>query len=194
MEKHADNKYDHLIWQEEGRRDVFKCRPFSVHESICRSPEGGDVGTFTVIDAEDCAVVVPVIETEHGKAFVMVRQWRHGSRELSLEFPGGVFEHGENGERAAGRELEEETAYAARKITKLGEMSPNPAIMSNHVHFFVAEDLYRLPSQRLDEDEYVEAEIIPVDEVVRGMGRAPYTHALMASALLFYLREHKGYR
>ena len=66
-------------------------------------------------------------------------------------------------------------------------MSPNPAIMSNRVHFYRAADLATLPSQRLDEDEFVDVEIIPVDEVRRGMGKPPFVHALTAAALALYL-------
>jgi 8-oxo-dGTP pyrophosphatase MutT (NUDIX family) len=178
--------HEHLAWTEEGRRDVFECRVFSIHESESRSPNKETTGVFTVLDAPDFAIVVPVLETERGKCFVMVRQWRHGAQEMSLEFPGGVCESGETGDAGALRELEEETAYTAGKITKLAKMNPNPAIMSNHQYIFLAEDLRPLPSQHLDEDEYVDVEIIPVDEVIKNMGKPPYIHALMAAALGLY--------
>jgi 8-oxo-dGTP pyrophosphatase MutT (NUDIX family) len=181
-------EYEHLIWREESRRNVFTCPVFAIRESTCRSPED-ELKPFTVMDAPDWAIVIPLIETAGGKAFVMVRQWRHGTRELSLEFPGGVFEPGENGLKAAARELREETAYNPGKIEKLGEMGPNPAIMSNRVHFFLAEDLSPLENQNLDEDEYVDVEIVPQAEVFRNMGRPPYVHALMASALALYWQK-----
>ncbi|GHV43779.1 DNA mismatch repair protein MutT [Spirochaetia bacterium] len=182
---------NHLVWKEEGSREVFKCRVFSVRESSCRSPDN-ELRPYTVIDTTDWAIIVPLIETEQGKKFVMVRQWRHGSRELSLEFPGGVFEPGEDAEAAAGRELLEETAYRAGKIRKIGEFSPNPAIMSNRVHFFLAEDLQNTGTQNLDEDEYIEVETIGVAEVLRGLGRPPYVHALMGSALALYIQKTAG--
>jgi 8-oxo-dGTP pyrophosphatase MutT (NUDIX family) len=180
---------DHLIWIEEGRKDVFRNRIFTIQDRTCRSPKG-ERGTFSIMDSPDWAIVIPVLDTPKGREFVMVRQWRHGSEELSLEFPGGVFERGEAGETAAARELREETAYAPGRITKLGEMSPNPAIMSNRVHFFLAEDLTDTGSRELDADEYVDVELISADTVILHLGKPPYIHSLMAAALMFYLRRN----
>jgi 8-oxo-dGTP pyrophosphatase MutT (NUDIX family) len=177
---------DHLIWKEEGRKAVFSCPVFTVQESSCRSPEGSP-GVYTILEARDWAIVVPVLDTARGREFVMVRQWRHGVRELSLEFPGGVIEGGEDPEAAAIRELEEETGYTPEKILKIGEMSPNPAIMANHVHFFLAGGLRPRGDQRLDEDEYLEVETLPAEEVIRNIGAPPYIHALMAAAAALYL-------
>ena len=185
-------KHDNLAWKEESRKNIFDSSVFSVHESCCISPSG-DMRMFTVIDAPDWAIIVPVLERPQGdpqgKKFVMVRQWRHGSRSLSLEFPGGVFEPGENPEAAAARELLEETGYKSGSIKKIGEFSPNPAIMSNKVYFFLAENLSDTGTLKLDADEYVETEFVSVGEVIKGMGKPPYIHALMGSALALYLQK-----
>jgi len=183
-----------LAWTEENRKKVFDCKIFSVWESYCKSPanskrNSGETQTFSVIETKDWAIVIPVIETEEGKKFVMVWQWRHSSRCLSLEFPGGVFNPGENAEQAAARELHEETGYKPEKIKKIGEFSPNPAIMSNKVHFFLAEDLIDTGKRNLDEDEFIEVELIDVNKVIEGMGREPYVHALMGAAMALYNQQ-----
>ena len=182
------NMKDNLIWSEEGRKTVFTCPIFSVGERYCRSQEN-TLKTFSVLDTSDWAIIIPALDTERGREFVMVRQWRHGARELSLEFPGGVFEKGENPLAAAERELREETGYKAKKIEKLGEFNPNPAIMSNKVHFFLALELDPPASQELDEDEYVEVETVPWEEVLHNMGKPPYIHAIMGTAMALYLAK-----
>jgi 8-oxo-dGTP pyrophosphatase MutT (NUDIX family) len=179
---------DPLVWEEESRATVFSCPIFSISERFCRH-DGKKLKTYTILDTSDWAIVIPVLETAKGREFVMVRQWRHGARELSLEFPGGVFEKGENAHEAAARELREETGFRAKIIEKLGDFNPNPAIMSNRVHFFLARELYPPSAQELDEDEYVEVETVAWEEVLRGMGKPPYIHALMGTAMALYLAK-----
>jgi len=178
---------DQLVWKEENRRNVYTCPIFSVEELDCRSP-ALDLKTYTVLNTSDWAIVVPALDTKRGREFIMVRQWRHGAQDLSLEFPGGVFEKGEDAQTAAERELLEETGYRAGKIEKLGEFNPNPAIMTNKVHFFLAQDLSPIAGQNLDEDEYVEVETVTLEEVLQGMGKPPFIHALMGTAMALYMQ------
>ena len=187
---------DKLIWTEIDRKKVFECKVFSVLESWCTAPASEEkphktgAQVFSVIDAKDWCIVIPALDTPNGRQFVMVRQWRHGSKCLSLEFPGGVMENGEEPEEAGRRELYEETGYKPASMKKLGEFSPNPAIMSNKVYFYLAEDLTTDGKQKLDEDEFVEIEIVDEKEVINGMGKEPYIHALMGTALSLYLSRN----
>ena len=181
---------DKIVWKEENRRTVYTCPIFKVEELDSRSPDQ-DLKTYMVLNTSDWAIVVPVLDTEHGKEFVMVRQWRHGAHDLSLEFPGRVFEKGENAQEAAERELLEETGYRAGKIEKLGEFNPNPAIMTNKVHFFLAMDLKAVTGQKLDEDEYLEIETVAFEKVLQGMGKPPFIHALMGTAMGLYMQDKK---
>ena len=51
----------------------------------------GIEGDYVAIEAPDWVMVIPV----YRDSFVMVRQWRHSSEELTTEFPGGVLGRGE---------------------------------------------------------------------------------------------------
>jgi len=179
-----------LVWKEEERRIIYSCPVFNVGERICRSPDNA-LKTFAVLDTRDWAIVIPVLQTEESTDFIMVRQWRPGSGDLSLEFPGGVFEKNEDSVNAARRELKEETGYIAGKITALGIFNPNPAIMSNNVHFFLAEDLRSTGKLELDDDEYVQTEKVSFNDVLNGMGKPPYIHALMGTAMALYFKHKK---
>jgi 8-oxo-dGTP pyrophosphatase MutT (NUDIX family) len=180
---------DKLAWRELEREVTFETRIFSVTNRLCVSP-GGEQVPFTVIETNDWVVVVPVLDG--GEAFFMVRQWRHGSREMSMEFPGGVIEASETPLEGARRELREETGCVAGKMTKLGVMSPNPAIMANRVHFFLAEDIRVDGELQPDKDEFISAERVSSAQVMSGVGSPPYIHALMATALCFYTRQKQN--
>jgi ADP-ribose pyrophosphatase len=114
----------------------------------------------------------------------MVRQYRHGSDEVSVEFPGGVIERGEEPAAAAARELTEETGYVAASLRLAGSVYPNPAIMTNHYHVFLAEGLERSGVTDLDEHEVIDSFLVPAKEVRASMGTGIYSHALMVAALL----------
>jgi 8-oxo-dGTP pyrophosphatase MutT (NUDIX family) len=175
---------DALIWKEESRKLLLDTVVFKVTERTSIAPDGSS-GKYIVNEAKDWAIVIPV----EGDYFLMVRQWRHGEQKLSIEFPGGVIEEGESFDKAAERELKEETGCSAGKLTCLGTMNPNPALFSNHVHVFCAEQLSFSGEQHLDSDEYVHYKKIKQTEVFDKMGTGEYCHALMAAALALY-RQH----
>ncbi len=180
--KIEDMKDEDLRWTELSKKEVFKTPVFTVTETESKSPSG-QKGHYIVNEAPDWVITIPILNDD----FLMVKQWRHGERSLSIEFPGGVIDKGEDPLSAASRELKEETGASAKKMTHLGSFNPNPALFSNHVHVFLAEDLSFSGKQDLDFDEYVSFFKIPQTEVLKKMGSAEYPHALMASAAALYL-------
>ncbi len=175
-----------LIWKEKKQKDILTTRVFTVTERISEAPDGSE-GTYIIANAPDWVIVIP----DDGNDFLMVRQWRHGEKKLSIEFPGGVIDNGETPLEAAKRELLEETGANAQKMTKLGSMNPNPALFSNHIHVFLAENLSYTGKQNLDEDEFVEFLKIDKKDIIENIGSEKYPHALMASALALYLASGK---
>jgi len=178
-----------LIWRPVNRKTIFSTRVFDVNEITSRSPENTE-STFFTIHATDWVIVVPVIHDAEGNtSFLMVRQWRHGSETLSVEFPGGVIENGEAPEDGARRELLEETGYRAGILIHAGSISPNPAIMDNTCHIFIAENLEDTSRTNPDDDEFITTETVPFSEAFKSMGQGIYRHALMPAALFLYMQK-----
>lgn len=169
-------------WAMLSSRKVYQCNVFSVFERESRGPDGR-VGRFAVMEAKDWAVVVPYVRTENGTSFLMVRQYRHGADEVSLEFPGGVVEPGEDPAHAAARELAEETGWVSAQILHAGTVFPNPAIQDNHFHVFIALDPEPKVTRNLDSNEIIDAHLMPADEIRKKMGTGELRHALMVTAL-----------
>ncbi|WP_428769407.1 NUDIX hydrolase [Treponema sp. HNW] len=186
-----------LIWKTGKKELLCKTPVFTVNRQYAVSPEGL-TKNFITMDAADWVICIPVLNAQQTepiagikqKCFVMVEQWRHGAKTLSIEFPGGVIDKGESPECAAARELSEETGFTAGKLISLGAINPNPALFSNTVHFFAAENLVDTKKQNPDEDEFIKRLVIPAAEVIKKTGRPPYIHALMAAALGLYLTKH----
>jgi ADP-ribose pyrophosphatase len=171
-----------LAWETLEEKKLLSCAVFDVMERISRGPDGR-TGKFAVMQVPDWAVIVPVVRRPEGDQFLMVRQYRHGADKPSLEFPGGVIERGEDPAHAAARELAEETGWASSHIVRAGAVSPNPAIQTNTYHVFLALDCEPTADRNLDENEIVDALLVPAGEVRAGIGTGQYLHALMITAL-----------
>lgn len=179
-------------WRETASKPVADCRIFSVTESDRETGDSGKSGSFFLVNSSDWAGVIPIVDTDEGRKFVMIRQYRHGTGRVSVEFPGGAIEPGEDPSIAIARELLEETGYRAEMILPLGDLSPNPAFMTNTFHAFIAEGCYKDASQRLDDQEEIEVMLVPERDAIDLIGGEEYGHALMTATLFFYMR-YRGY-
>ena len=130
----------HLIWKETGRTFDKDYRIFKTYR-VDREMEDGRKGDFVLVDSPDWVNIIAVVKNDAGKdCFLMVRQFRHGTGNISLEFPAGIVDPGEEPLHAAVRELREETGYKAGRMTLIGTASPNCAFMNNTNYTYYAED------------------------------------------------------
>ncbi len=177
---------DHLHWTVINSETVLNARVFSVVKSVRHAPDGRAAEYF-VMDSPDWANVVALTRNSAGEAsFIMVRQFRHGSMKVSLEFPGGVVEAEEDPAVAVARELEEETGYRPGSLTLLGAVNPNPALMGNRCYTYLAEECRAVASQDLDPNEIIDVELVRPSELIEGRRNGEFDHAMMHVALRFY--------
>ena len=104
---------------------------------------------------------VSIMVEKEGKLLVE-KQFRYGANDFVEEFPCGMVEKDEDPLDAVVRELEEETGIKLldkTDIAKLGQTNPNPAFMTNMMHYFYVNLDYAKwiqNEQKLDEHEELE--------------------------------------
>ena len=178
-------------WTRHGERRLLHTRLFDVDEVLAEHPERGDDVPFLVIRTGDWVNVIPV--TEDGRV-VLIRQYRPGTHEISLEIPGGMIDPGEAPRVAAARELAEETGYVPAALEELGCVTPNPAILDNRCYTFLATGCARLRETRFDDDEKIEVTTASLDEIPALIQDGRIDHSLVVAAFyhLFVARERLG--
>jgi ADP-ribose pyrophosphatase len=170
-------------WQRLDTEMVYRCRVFSLRRDRSRSPRTGSDHDFFVLDACDWVNVVPLTADQR---VVMVRQYRHGVGDFTLEIPGGMVDEEDPSPMIAGRrEMVEETGWDSERLIELGAVHPNPAIQGNRLHTFVALDVENRHETHFDTTEETEVELVPLDAIPGLVARGVITHALVISA--FYL-------
>jgi ADP-ribose pyrophosphatase len=103
----------------------------------------GTYGLYNRIFENACVAVLPLLE---GRA-VIIRVFRHGLRQWSLEFPRGGVEPDETHEQAARRELREEIGANASELIDTGEFTPGGSALAIRARLYVA---------RIDEVRHVD--------------------------------------
>lgn len=187
MEK-KDKNQSHLVWKELEKKQVNDFRIFKACMIKSEAPDGR-IKEFVQLDSPHWINVVSVVKNDKGEdCFLMVRQFRHGSGTITLEFPAGLVDPGEEPEAAAVRELSEETGHIAEKLIFIGSANPDPAFMNNTSFTYFAVNPVRETEQSLDDDEIIDVELIPVSQFEKEMGDGEFLNAISILAYAFYKR------
>jgi 8-oxo-dGTP pyrophosphatase MutT (NUDIX family) len=143
---------------------------------------------FYVIESRDWINIIPLTDDHQ---VVMIWQYRHGSREVTLEIPGGLVDPGDTPEKAAARELLEETGYQAKKWVKIGVVKPNPALFNNRCYTFLAQDIKKASAPKLDQTEDIEVVLIPLKDIPGLILKRKIDHAMVITAFSWYFLQHQ---
>ena len=175
-------------WKILGEETVCDFKLFKFYRRDLLNPHKNSEHHFYVMETPDWINVVPV--TPEGK-IVLIRQYRAGTDEITVEIPGGVIDKKDvSPEAAAGRELEEETAYVSDDLTMLGAVHPNPSFMSNTCYFVLAKNAKPTGKTHFDPGEDIETFEMEPDELKLAIKTGKIKHALTVAALgLFFQRE-----
>lgn len=134
-----------------------------------------------VLESPDSANVIPI--TQSGK-LILIRQYRFGIGDYTLELPGGLVNEGETDSRiAAARELREETGYTGQDWTYLGAVPSNPVFMDCYIHHWVLRDAKLSHNTEFDDAEEIDLVEVSIPDAFEMLYRGMINHPHAVSAL-----------
>lgn len=124
----------------------------------------GSIQSFDTKNPEGSMGVGTVALTENNKV-IIARQFRPGPEIIMDELPGGVAHDGEDPERAARRELIEETGYEPGEMKHIGPVYKD-AYTNTAWNYYLATNCRKVTEQSLDEHEHVDVHLISINKLL----------------------------
>ena len=162
------------------REEPFRGRIVTVHVDTVALPNGG-TSVREVVEHPGGVAVLPLDEDNN---VLTVTQFRYPFGKTLLEIPAGKLDHpGEDPYEAGLRELREETGAVPGRYRSLGRILPSPGCYGETLHLYLAQDL-KMEEQHLDEDEFLNVERIPFEELVEQVLQGEIRDAKTIAAVL----------
>ena len=171
-------------WDFISKEKVLSCNIFDIFSEKFQHPIDGRSGEFFILEQVDW---VQVIAIDIDGNLILVRQFRFGSSEISLEIPGGLVDGDEDYLDAAKRELLEETGYAGDAPILLKTILPNPAFQRNKLHIVLIKNCKKIAEQNLDPNEEISCEKLSIDECKKKIISGEINHGITLVSLLLFL-------
>jgi ADP-ribose pyrophosphatase len=162
---------------------IYQGRVFGVRRDEIIESTGVRV-TREVITHPGSVVVLPVLPD---RRVVLIRQYRHATRQFLWELVAGRMERGENPRRAAGRELIEETGYRAKRFRVFLDVFPTPGFLEERMYILLAEGL-TLGEAEPEEDEKITVKSFTRKDLEKMIRNGTLRDAKSIAGLLYYFR------
>jgi ADP-ribose pyrophosphatase len=137
-----------------------------------------------VITHPGSVVVLPVLPD---KRILMIRQYRHATRQNLWELVAGRMDAGETPREAAARELIEETGYRAKRFRVFLDVFPTPGFLEERMFILLAEGLTAGKAEP-EEDEKIVSRAYHRKQLEGMIRRGKLRDAKSIAGILFYYR------
>lgn len=145
------------------RTTVYKGRILELEIDVVKLPSGHTID-MEIVRHPGSVVLLPI--PAPGR-IILIRQYRYTIDRWIWELPAGSLKPGEDPDKAAARECEEEIGLAPATITRLRGYYPTPGFCDEEMIYYRCEDL-RPPAPdstaRKDDDEEIEPRTFTLEE------------------------------
>ena len=169
-------------WKTLKSKQIFGNSLFGLREDTVKSPKTNNLHPVWIMNAPTWINIIPITKD---KEVILIKQYRFGKQEITVEIPGGMLNKDENPKEAAIRELLEETGYTSSNVVQIGRVTPNPALMNNYTYSFLAIDVEKTTEQKLDDMEDIELLKVNLEKIPSLIKNQKIDHALVISAFYF---------
>jgi ADP-ribose pyrophosphatase len=163
---------------------LLQGRVFTIRRDLLKTPDGRET-KLDIIEHGGSVLIIPIDKDGN---LLFVRQYRHATGKDLLELPAGTLHAGEDPQVCAGREIREETGFAAGRLEKVGQFYLAPGYSTEFMHVYIARDLTPDPLQA-DADEFITLETIPMATAIEMAERGEMPDA-KSLAGLFLAKPH----
>ncbi len=173
-------------------REAYRGPVFRVTTDFVQEPDGIQARR-DVVRHQGSVVVLAVDDSDSEPKVLLERQYRHAAQDYLWELPAGRIDDGESEMAAARRELLEETGYAARQWKRVLKFYASPGFLDETMALYLARGL-RAGTARPEDDEVIQARLVPLSEAVDMVGRGTVKDAKTIAGILWLDRFVHGPR
>ncbi len=158
-------------WKLLSSKPAFDSKWFKVRQDEVKLSNGTILDDYFVWLEGDLSLIVPVTTNQK---LILVKQYKHASGQIMIEYPAGYVDKGEKPAQTAKRELLEETGYSGGKFSLIGTLTNNPTKVISKIYIYLAEEIKKsVDSKKVHSDDTEEIEVLKLPltrvlEMVRG--------------------------
>jgi len=168
-------------------KTIYEGAVFGIRRDEVIEP-GGVRTTREVVTHPGSVVVLPVLPDGR---ILLIRQYRHATRQHMWELVAGRMDPGETPRQAAARELMEETGYRAKRFRVFLDVFPTPGFLEERMYILLAEDL-TAGEARPEEDEKIVSRAYNRKQLEGMIRTGKLRDAKSIAGILYYLRFLKS--
>ena len=135
------------------------------YDAHCNSSNAVETREWEAVERVGCSGIVGIVPITDDGEVILIKQFRPPVNGYVIELPAGLCDIGETLEDAAGRELIEETGYAAGRMRFLLKGPMSSGSSSEMLTVFVATDFSYVGIGKRDETENIEVMKVPAENL-----------------------------